>query len=210
MATAVKICGITRVEDAVAAVECGAHALGLVFYDKSPRAIGIARAREVIDAVPPYVCLVGLFVNPDVASVANVIGSLSLDLLQFHGEESPEFCAQFGRPYVKALRVREGVDLLEYAGRYSGAKGILLDAYLEGSHGGTGQAFDWRLARPGIRQPVILSGGLTAENVGEAIRTVRPYAVDVSSGVEVRKGIKDRDKIAAFINGVRDADLRLA
>jgi phosphoribosylanthranilate isomerase len=210
MATAVKICGITRVEDAVAAAQCGAHALGFVFYDRSPRAIDIDKAREIAAAAFPYISLVGVFVNPERKWVDAVIRSLPVNLLQFHGEESSEFCAQFGLPYVKALRVRAGVDLLEYGRRYSGAQGILLDAYFEGSHGGTGHSFDWQLAPTSFDRPVVLSGGLTPENVREAIRIVRPWAVDVSSGVETSKGIKDHRKIAAFIKGVRDADLRLA
>jgi phosphoribosylanthranilate isomerase len=210
MSTAVKICGITRIEDAQAAAGCGAHALGLVFYDKSPRAVSVAQARAIVDSVPPFVTLVGLFVDPEKTWVNDVIKALPLNLLQFHGDEPPEFCAQFGLPYIKALRVREQMDLLQYAVRYSGARGILLDAYVEGRHGGTGLAFDWYKVPKELHLPVILSGGLTPQNVGEAIRIVRPWAVDVSSGVEARKGVKDAQKIAAFMQRVRDADLRLA
>jgi phosphoribosylanthranilate isomerase len=210
VATAIKICGISRVEDALAAARLGAYALGLVFYGKSPRAIDVARAKAIAHALPPFITLVGLFVNPAKAQVDEVIGAVPLNLLQFHGEEPPEFCGEFSLPYLKALRVRRGVNLLEYARAYSRARGLLLDAYVEGRQGGTGQAFDWTLISRDLPLPIILSGGLTAENVGEAIRRVRPWAVDVSSGVEARPGIKDSQKIAAFVRGVRDADLRPA
>ncbi len=205
--TRVKICGITRIEDAHAAAGAGADAIGLVFYDRSPRCVGVDQARAVLASLPPFVTSVGLFVNAPAAQVEAVLGALPLDLLQFHGDESPEFCRGFGRPYLKAVRVKPGVDLVKYAASYADARGLLLDAYVEGTPGGTGQAFDWGLIPARLPLPVVLSGGLDAANVGEAIRRVRPWAVDVSSGVEAAKGIKDAAKIAAFMQGVRNADV---
>lgn len=207
MATAVKICGITRPEDALAAARAGAHAIGLVFYAKSPRHVTPARAAEIIRVLPPFVTTVGLFVDASAGEVRAALAEAPVALLQFHGDETPEFCRQFGRPYVKAVRVKPGVDLLQYARDYHDAKALLLDNYVEGLHGGSGVAFDWSLIPRGLPLPVILSGGLTPENVTEAVRRVRPSAVDVSSGVESAKGIKDAQKIAAFIKGVRNADV---
>jgi phosphoribosylanthranilate isomerase len=158
-------------------------------------------------AVPPFITVVGLFVNPAAEYVREVLAKVSLDVLQFHGEESPEFCAQFGKPYLKAVRVKVGVDLVQYAARYAGAQGLLLDAYIEGTHGGTGESFDWALIPQDLPLPVILSGGLHAGNVAAAIKQVRPYAVDVSSGVESTKRIKDAAKIAAFIKEVKKIEL---
>jgi len=206
MATAVKICGITRPEDALAAARAGAHAIGLVFYAKSPRHVTPARAAEIIRVLPPFVTTVGLFVNATAEQVRAAVAEAPVGLLQFHGDETPEFCRQFKRPYVKAVRVKPGVDLLQYAQEYHDAKALLLDNYVEGLHGGSGVAFDWSLIPRGLPLPVILSGGLTPENVMEAVRRVRPSAVDVSSGVESAKGVKDAQKIAAFIRGVRNAD----
>jgi phosphoribosylanthranilate isomerase len=206
MATAVKICGITRPEDALAAARAGAHAIGLVFYAKSPRHVTPARAAEIIRVLPPFVTTVGLFVNAGADEVRAALAEAPVALLQFHGEETPEFCRQFKRPYVKAVRVKPGVDLLQYARDYHDAKALLLDAYVEGLHGGSGAAFDWSLIPRGLPLPVILSGGLTPENVTEAVRRVRPSAVDVSSGVESAKGIKDAQKIAAFIKGARSGE----
>ena len=207
MATAVKICGITRPEDALAAARAGAHAIGLVFYAKSPRHVTPARAAEIVRVLPPFVTTVGLFVDATAEEVRAALAEAPVGLLQFHGDETPEFCRQFKRPYVKAVRVKAGVDLLQYAQDYHDAKALLLDAYVEGLHGGSGAAFDWSLIPRGLPLPVILSGGLTPENVTEAVRRVRPSAVDVSSGVESAKGIKDAQKIAAFIKGVRNADV---
>ena len=201
--TRIKICGITRVEDALAAAQAGADAIGLVFYERSPRHVSIAQAAQLAAALPPFVSVVGLFVNAEAALVREVLAQVSLDLLQFHGDESPEYCAQFGKPYLKAIRVKAGVDLLQCASDFRGAKGLLLDAYMEGIPGGTGATFDWNLIPRQLSLPVILSGGLAAENVAAAIEQVRPYAVDVSSGVEASKGIKDAAKIAAFINEVK-------
>jgi phosphoribosylanthranilate isomerase len=208
--TRIKICGITRAADALAVAASGADALGLVFYTKSPRHVTLQQAREVARAVPPFVTTVGLFVNPAESEVREVLRQVPLDVLQFHGEEAPEFCAQFGRPYLKAIRVRPGVNLVECAARYVGAQGLLLDAYVEGTHGGTGASFDWGLIPRELTLPVILSGGLDAGNVAEAVRQVRPYAVDVSSGVEASKGIKDAAKVAAFIKEVKNVDLQLS
>jgi len=208
--TRTKICGITRVEDVLAAARSGADTLGLVFYDKSPRYVSVQQAVQLAAAVPPFVTLVGLFVNPSEEEVRNVLRQVPLGVLQFHGEEKPEFCARFNRPYLKAIRVRDGVDLVQCAARYAGAQGLLLDAYIEGTHGGTGESFDWGLIPHDLPLPVILSGGLHAGNVADAIRQVRPYAVDVSSGVETAKGIKDAAKIAAFINEVKRIDVQLS
>ena len=208
--TRTKICGITRVEDVRTVVRSGADALGLVFYEKSPRHVTVQQAMELARAIPPFVTLVGLFVNPSTDEVRDVLRHVPLDVLQFHGEEEPEFCAQFNQPYLKAIRVRPGVDLVQCAARYSGAQGLLLDAFIEGTHGGTGESFDWSLIPHDLPLPVILSGGLHVGNVVEAIRQVRPYAVDVSSGVEAAKGIKDPAKVAAFINEVKNIDVQLS
>jgi phosphoribosylanthranilate isomerase len=204
--TRVKICGITRPEDGVAAAHAGADAVGLVFYPPSPRYLSVERALEIRDALPPFVQVVALFVNPDAAQVAQVIGRVRPGVLQFHGEEAPEFCAEFGVPFVKACRVREGVDLLKYLRPFSRAAAWLLDSHVA-EYGGVGESFDWALA-PAVRErPIILSGGLGPANVMEAIRRVKPWGVDVSSGVESAKGIKDARKIAAFIAEVRNADV---
>jgi phosphoribosylanthranilate isomerase len=203
--TRIKICGITRPGDAVAAAQAGADAVGLVFYPPSPRFLNVERAREIRDALPPFVQAVALFVNPDAAQVAQAIGRVHPALLQFHGEETPDFCAQFGLPYVKACRVTQGVDLVKYLRPFSTASGWLLDAHVE-EYGGVGASFDWSLVPARLARPLVLSGGLTRGNVGEAVRRVRPWAVDVSSGVESSKGVKDAAKIAAFIAEVRNAD----
>lgn len=208
--TRIKICGITRVADALAAANSGADALGLVFYDRSPRHVSLQQAAQLAAAIPPFITLVGLFVNASADEVRRVLQAIPLDVLQFHGEEEPEFCAQFGRPYLKAIRVKTGVDLVQCAAKFAGAQGLLLDAFVEGTHGGTGASFDWTLIPHNLALPVILSGGLHAGNVGESIKQVRPYAVDVSSGVEAGKGIKDAAKIAAFINEVNNIDLQLS
>lgn len=208
--TRIKICGITRIEDLLAVVHSGADAIGLVFYEQSPRHVNLHQAAQLVAVLPPFVTLVGLFVNPSAAEVRDVLKVVPLDVLQFHGEEDPVFCAQFGRPYLKAIRVKAGVNLVQYAADFAGAQGLLLDAFVEGTHGGTGASFDWALIPQNLDLPVILSGGLHAGNVGEAVEQVRPYAVDISSGVEVSKGIKDAAKIAAFINKVRKIDVQLS
>ncbi|WP_080558746.1 phosphoribosylanthranilate isomerase [Ectopseudomonas mendocina] len=200
-----KICGITRVEDALAAVEAGADAIGLVFYAKSPRAVNVEQAAEIVQALPPFVTSVGLFVNMPREQLLAVLQQVPLDLLQFHGDESPAECEGYGRPYIKALRVRPGENVAAAMAPYAGARGILLDTFVEGVPGGTGAAFDWSLVPQGVARPIILAGGLEAHNVAAAIRQVRPYAVDVSGGVEASKGIKDAGKIRAFVKSVRDA-----
>jgi phosphoribosylanthranilate isomerase len=208
--TRVKICGITEPAHARAAAEAGADAIGLVFYPRSPRYLSAERAVEIRDALPPFVQTVALFVNADAAQVAQVIGRVRPALLQFHGEETPQFCAQFGVPYVKACRVPPGMgqslDLLEYLRPFASAAAWLLDSYVE-EYGGVGERFDWSIVPRRLERPLILSGGLAPDNVAEAIRRVRPWGVDVSSGVESAKGVKDAAKIAAFIGEVRNADV---
>jgi phosphoribosylanthranilate isomerase len=206
MTTAVKICGIHRTEDALAAARLGARALGFVFVAASRRCVSAQQAAAMLRELPPFVTTVALFVDPSRAEVERVLGEARFDLLQFHGDEPPEFCRLFGAPYVKAVRVRPGTDLLQYARRYCDARALLLDAYVAGSHGGTGTAFDWGLVPGALPLPVVLSGGLTAENVGGAIRRLHPWAVDVSTGVESSPGIKDESRMAAFLKSVRDAD----
>ncbi|MDP3817165.1 phosphoribosylanthranilate isomerase [Pseudomonas sp.] len=198
-----KICGITRIEDALLAAEAGADAIGLVFYAKSPRAVDVRQARAIIAALPPFVTTVGLFVDASSCELGEILDAVPLDLLQFHGDESPAFCDGFRRPYIKALRVKPGDDIAARVEAYKNASGILLDTYVPGIPGGTGEAFDWSLVPQGLSKPIILAGGLTAENVGAAIQQVRPYAVDVSGGVEASKGIKDAEKIRAFMRAVK-------
>ncbi len=205
--TRIKICGITRVEDGLAAVRAGADAIGLVFHAPSPRAVTPAQARVIVDALPPFVTTVGLFVNAEAVFVREVLAAVPLQLLQFHGDETPQFCSGFDRSFLKAVRVRPGVDLLQCAQDFDKASGLLLDAYVEGLRGGTGATFDWSLIPRQLPLPVVLSGGLDSCNVEAAVRAVRPWAVDVSSGVESAKGIKDAEKIKRFINGVRNADV---
>src|SRR5262245_62008540 len=204
--TRIKICGITRAQDGVAAARAGADAIGLVFYPPSPRYLSIERAREIRDALPPFVQSVALFVNPDGAQVAQVIGRVHPGMLQFHGDETPDFCAQFGLPYVKACRVKPGVSALEYLRPFSSAAAWLFDSHVP-EYGGVGEGFDLSLMPVVKEKPVILSGGLSSKNVAEAIRRVRPWGVDVSSGVESAKGIKDAARIAGFIAEVRNADV---
>ena len=204
MRTRIKICGITRVEDARIAVELGADAIGLVFYAPSPRSVGLEQARAIIAAIPPFVTIVGLFVDPEPEQVESVLRRCSLGLLQFHGDEAPDYCRDFGLPYIKVARVGADADLVQYLSRYHAAQGWLLDAYHDQLYGGTGEPFDWKLIPRDLARPVILSGGLTPGNVGAAVRQVRPWAVDVSSGVEATKGVKDAAKIAAFIAGVKN------
>ncbi len=202
MRVRVKICGITRVEDGLAAAEAGADAIGMVFAD-SPRRVTPEQARAIAKALPPFIKVVGLFVNAPAAQVREVLGQVPLDLIQFHGAETPEDCRLYGRPYIKAIRMADGVDVVSEAGRYPDAGGILLDAYDPQAAGGTGTTFSWTRVPRDLGRPVILAGGLTPENVAEAIRVARPYAVDVSSGVEQGKGIKDAAKIAAFIRNAQ-------
>jgi len=204
--TRVKICGITQSDDARFCAEHGADAIGLVFYDQSPRAVDIDSARKILSDLPAFVTSVGLFVNPSVQQVKEILNNLALDCLQFHGDEDATFCSQFGRPYIKAIRMQAGVDVLATVQSHPGAQGFLLDAYVEDIAGGTGQSFDWARVPTSGRQPFILAGGLHAENVANAIRIVRPYAVDVSGGVEKSKGVKDTGKIQQFIEEVNRVD----
>ncbi len=199
----VKICGITRPEDGLAAARLGVDAIGLVFYDPSPRAVTLAQARDIVAALPPFMTTVALFVDPEPQAVEAVLNVVKVDLLQFHGDESPSFCASFARPFIKAIRMHDGIKLDEMAERYSEAQGLLLDTYVDGVAGGTGQAFDWKKAPRDFSQPIILAGGLNPNNVAEAITTAHPYAVDVSGGVEAEKGIKDAAKMAALMGAVR-------
>lgn len=205
MKTRLKICGLTRPEDVDAAVTNGADALGFVFYPPSPRAVSAEQAAMLIRRVPPFVETVGLFVNEDPTTVYRICEQVQLSLLQFHGDESPEYCRQFGRPFIKAARVRPELDLLEFARAFADARAILLDTFVEG-FGGSGKTFDWQLIPADLPLPIILSGGLNMENITEAIRQIQPLAVDVSSGVEASKGIKDHAKIAAFIQAVRSVN----
>lgn len=200
--TRVKICGITRPEDGAWAGTCGADAVGLVFYPPSPRAVDAVQAQRIVAALPPFVSVVALFVDPEPEWVRRVLAALPVDLLQFHGDEPPEACAAYGRPYLKAIAMREGVDLRALARRYRSARGLLLDSFREGLRGGTGVTFDWSRVPGDLGLPVVLAGGLEPGNVAEAVRAVRPYAVDVSGGVEVSKGIKDPARVRAFIREV--------
>ena len=198
----VKICGITRLEDALDAVAQGADAIGLVFYEGSPRNVTISQAAEIVNQIPAFVSTVGLFVNAESSFIREVISKVKLDLLQFHGDETASECAAFLHPFIKAIRVKSDTNLVQYAEDFSAAKALLLDTYAEGVAGGTGQVFDWNLIPKELAKPVILAGGLTADNVARAISLVKPYAVDVSGGVEASKGIKDVAKIAAFMQQV--------
>ena len=204
--TRVKICGITRAEDAGAVVAYGADALGLVFYPDSPRYVALEQARAIADAVAPLVTIVGLFVNPSPDTVRAVLDTIPLGLLQFHGEEANDHCKQFGLPFIKSIAVRDDVDVLSRMQGYPDASGFILDAWQPQTHGGGGEIFDWDQVPDNAPAPVILAGGLTPGNVSLAIRATRPYAVDVSSGVESAKGIKSAEKIAAFMKGVEHSD----
>lgn len=206
--TRIKICGLTRPEDVRDAVTAGADAVGFVFYAPSPRYVPPQRAADLAALVPPFVTRVGLFVNADPVEVRQVLASVPLELLQFHGDEDDAYCAQFGRPFIKAARVRPETNLLEFATRFPSARALLLDAFVDG-YGGGGKTFDWRLIPPSLPLPLILSGGLSAANVAQGIAGVRPWAVDVSSGVEASKGIKDVALIKAFVAAVAAADATL-
>ncbi|MCH2342559.1 phosphoribosylanthranilate isomerase [Pseudomonas sp. NPDC047963] len=198
-----KICGITRVEDALVAAEAGADAIGLVFYPKSPRAVSMQQALNIVAALPPFVTTVGLFVNASRSEISATLDTVPLDVLQFHGDESPADCEGFSRPWYKALRVQAGEDIRRQAARYAGASAILLDTFVAGVPGGTGEIFDWSLIPADLSKPLILAGGLTCENVQQALAEVRPFAVDVSGGVELSKGIKDAASVREFVRLVR-------
>lgn len=200
--TRIKICGITRPEDALAAARLGADAIGLVFHPRSPRYVELAAAREIVAALPPLVSVVALFMDPGRQEVETVLSGLTVDLLQFHGSESPAFCELFGRRYLKALPMGGGADPLAHARAHGQALGFLLDSHAPGQQGGSGETFDWNHIPQELPKPYLLAGGLHPGNVAEAVRRCRPYGVDVSSGVEAAKGIKDPAKLAAFINEV--------
>jgi phosphoribosylanthranilate isomerase len=204
--TRVKICGIREAVHAMVAADAGADAIGFVFYKDSPRFVTPNAVVPIAAMLPPFVSTVGLFVDANDRKVRDTLRSVRLDLLQFHGNEPPEFCESFGVPYVKAVPMGADVDLLEWAGRFSSARALLLDAHEPGKPGGTGRTFDWADIPRDLPIPLILSGGLTGENVGRAVREVRPWAVDVSSGVEASRGSKDPQKIVEFIRSVRRED----
>ncbi len=200
--TRVKICGITSAQDAICAVNAGADAIGLVFYTPSPRFVTIWQAQQIVAAMPPFVSVVALFVNASTTEIETVLAQVRIDIVQFHGDETPADCAQIKLPYYKAIRVKADTNLLQYEAEFKHAKALLLDTYSEAAFGGTGQVFDWALIPKNLTKPVILAGGLVPENVHLAIQQVRPYAVDVSGGVEQSKGVKDSAKIAAFMHAV--------
>jgi phosphoribosylanthranilate isomerase len=206
--TRVKICGFTRPEDAQRAVRLGADAIGLVFYPQSPRFVEVDQASTIVSRLPPFVTVVGLLVDADASWVRQILARVRIDLLQFHGDEDPTYCSLFGRPYIKAIRMRPGVDLAAMIERYPEASGFLLDAWHSDAPGGTGRRFDWNLIPKSNRDSMILAGGLTVENIREALQLLRPYALDVSSGVEREKGIKDAAKMAAFLQEVQAFDYR--
>jgi phosphoribosylanthranilate isomerase len=207
--TRIKICGLTRESDVEAAVNAGADAVGFVMYDRSPRHVSLLRAAEMARGLPPFVTPVGLFVNASAAEVDAALAAIPNLLLQFHGDETPHDCARTGRPFMRAARVTAELDLLDFGSRFAHAQAILLDAHVEG-YGGGGKVFDWSLVRAPVPLPVVLSGGLHAGNVIQGIHELRPWAVDVSSGVESAKGIKDADEIRRFCDAVREADARAA
>ena len=202
MRTRVKICGITSADDAVAVARVGADAIGLVFYDKSPRSVSIQQAQEITWALPPFVTVVALFVDAPADFIQQVLAQVNIDLIQFHGTEPTEHCDIYNKPFIKAVSMRDGVDLHKVCDQYPRASAILVDSYRADTPGGTGEVFNWDLIPSDLPKPLILAGGLDASNIAQAIDSVRPYAVDVSSGVERDKGIKDKDRVTAFIQGV--------
>lgn len=204
--TRIKICGLREPAHAKVAAEAGADAVGLVFYGPSPRNVEIAQAKAVAEALPPYVMPVGLFVDAPASDIERILGEVRLGMLQFQGDETPEFCERFGVPYVRAVRMEPGTDLVEWAHRFARAKALLLDAHVPGTPGGTGRTFDWAAIPRDLPIAIILSGGLTPDNVAAAVRQVRPWAVDVSSGVESARGVKDPRRIVEFIRSVRRED----
>ena len=206
MRTRIKFCGITQSSDAKLAAELGVDAIGLVFYHKSPRGITPQRAVGIIESTPPFVTIVGLFLNPEPAYVREVLAAVPLDLLQFHGNERPQDCDAYDKPYIKAVPMGGVLDVLAYTAEYSNAAGFLLDSHVPGGAGGSGSTFDWNRKPVNLNKPLILAGGLNDKNVGEAISRLNPYAVDVSSGVERQKGIKDAAKMVAFIQEVHRVD----
>ncbi len=207
MRTRVKICGITRHEDALEAARLGADAIGLVFYAPSPRAVSITQAQDIVRGLPAFVTVVGLFVNATADEIRAVLTQVHLNTLQFHGDETPDQCRAYARPYIKAVSMRVGVDLRACARDYADSAALLLDTHDERTPGGTGQTFDWSRIPGGLDKALILAGGLTPDNVAQAVRQVRPYAVDVSGGVETAKGIKSHQQMARFINEVHHVSL---
>lgn len=206
MRTRVKICGFTQVEDAVAAANLGVDAIGLVFYPPSPRHVSIEQAEKIVNALPAFVTVVALFVDEQEAQIREVLKKVSIDCIQFHGDESSEACRLYGKPYMKAIRMKQGMDVMEIAANYHDASAILLDAYHPGIKGGSGSQFDWDLIPENCSLPIVLAGGLQVDNAKQAVQSVRPYALDVSSGVEAGKGIKDVAKMAAFIQQINESD----
>ncbi|MGB5338584.1 MAG: phosphoribosylanthranilate isomerase [Gammaproteobacteria bacterium] len=206
MRTRVKICGITRDEDALAAASCGADAIGLVFYPRSPRHVGLEQAARIAEAVPPFVMITGLFVNASRDVIEQVLNAVPLGLLQFHGQETNAECTGYGLPFIKSIAMRADTDVVLIMKQYPDAAGFLLDTWQPQTHGGGGNAFNWDRVPAQVPLPVVLAGGLSPDNVARAIHTVRPYAVDVSSGVESEKGIKSAEKISAFMKGVRHGE----
>lgn len=206
MRVRIKYCGITNVEDALAAIDLGVDALGFVFHPPSPRYVEPERARAIIAALPPLVCKVGLFVNHEPDAVREIVAMTGIDLVQYHGDETPAACATSPRAWIKAVRVRAGTDLAACARDYAGAAALLVDSWDEQVYGGSGRTFDWTLLPAGLARPLILAGGLTPANVADAIRRVRPYAVDVSGGIEASKGRKDREKMHRFVTEVRQVE----
>ena len=207
--TRVKICGITRPEDAVEAANLGVDAIGLVFYEKSPRNVTAQQAKAICETLPGFVTVVSLFMNPDADQVKSVLKTCPIDLIQFHGKESAEFCESFDRPYIKAMGMADGSNLDDMSAEYEKARGLLLDSHATGAAGGTGETFNWDKIPQGYRQRIILAGGLKPDNVAEAIQKVKPYAVDLSSGVESAPGLKDATLMAQLMNEVKRIDCEL-
>ncbi len=206
MRTRIKMCGFTQPEDALKAASIGVDAIGLVFYAPSPRAVEIQHAQNIVHLLPPFVSVVGLFVNAAESEIKNILANVHLDVLQFHGDESVQSCEAYGKPYIKAIRMRDGVDLKAKASAYPSAQALLLDAYQKGMPGGTGSTFEWAAIPDELCKPIILAGGLQPNNIAEAVTQVQPYAVDVSGGIELSKGIKDPFKMVEFVKGVRSVD----
>lgn len=205
MITKVKFCGITNLQDAISAAELGADALGFVFYPKSPRFISPKNAKEIIKKLPPFISMVGLFVNQSKSEVEEVIKGCPLNLLQFHGDENESFCKQYNLPYIKAISMKSDVDLLKCVQEYNSAKALLLDTFSKVARGGSGEVFDWKMIPPNTLKPIIVAGGLTPDNVQTLLEVISPYGVDVSSGIEINKGLKDYKLMKKFILGVINA-----
>jgi len=204
--TRIKICGITQIDSALAAADAGADAIGLVFYARSSRAVSAAQAAAICAALPPFVSTIGLFVDASADEINAVLNAVPLSALQFHGDEVPDFCARFARPYLKALRMRPDLDLFAATEQFAGASALLLDTYRAGVAGGTGEVFDWDRVPRELASRIVLAGGLNPDNVAQAVAQVRPYAVDVSGGVESAPGVKDVARIYSFVAAVRRAD----